>query len=407
MMDPAIEAARAALWSRFVSPFSTILDYVGADGQPPLPTPEECRLSKPNGMSWGCPNENGAMFGGSYLEATLNRWRLTGSAEDRLKAQQIASGLMKLASVGERPGFVARGLAEDGVSHHAIGSNDQTSPWLYGMWRYIRSNVPDEAERGAATAKIIEVAEAIERADWQTPCDREPFDVRSSFARWHFEGAPRLLFLQKMMAELTGEARWDEYYRAALSERSRDGSHSRLDLCAGGMVFEAEQGLRHSWTAAGSVAPLRGLWELEDDADLKAAYARGLRLSAELAAQSLPLAEQYDNDNQHVFSADWRIANEIWREQHSVAEAVEVANAQLRKLGAANPRYGYEAGFVREPLYAAWIVTLCPDTDFVAQQVPAIMRAICHYQYDRLRYSQFFPAELAYYRLCLAGMCDQ
>ncbi|MEZ0276905.1 MAG: hypothetical protein ACAH88_18495, partial [Roseimicrobium sp.] len=55
--------------------------------------------------------------------------------------------------------------------------------------------------------------------------------------------------------------------------------------------------------------------------------------------------------------------------------------------------------YVREPVFAAWVVTLCPDRAFVEQQREKIRAVLGHYKYDKLYYSQFFPAEAAWYRL--------
>ena len=104
------------------------------------------------------------MFGGLYMEAAIHRWTITNQAEDREKARRIARGLMKLATVGQMKGFIARGLTADGSAHYACSSNDQTFPWLYGMWRYVRSEIPTEAEREQICAKIIEVMEV-----WRQP----------------------------------------------------------------------------------------------------------------------------------------------------------------------------------------------------------------------------------------------
>ena len=58
----------------------------------------------------------------------------------------------------------------------------------------------------------------------------------------------------------------------------------------------------------------------------------------------------------------------------------------------------------REPLFAAWVVALCPDPAVVRRHAPAILEAIGRYHWDRLYLSQFFAAESAYYRLQLSGL---
>lgn len=397
--DPAVEQAHATLWERFFTPEGVILDYVGAQGEVLLPTVEECLTDRPNALSWGCPNENGPMFGGAYLEGALDRWRLTGSPADAAKVRTVVSGLEYMHEVGETPGFVARGVADDGRTHYALSSNDQLSPWVVGLWRFLQSDLPTAEERARVRGRVVAVCEAISRCGWRVPCERPPFDFRGDFTRFHFEGAPRVLFLALVMAHLTGQAAWEREYERLLDEADPRGGMSRLELCRQGMVFEAVQGWRHSWTSAGSVTCLRGLWELETDSARKAAYAEGLRKSAEVARDGLHLVLTFDNADTSHFEINWRLMNELWREQQTVADAVEVAEAQLRHLGAVSPRRHYEAMRMREPLYAAWIVTLCPETEFVAPLVPEILQVLRHYDYRKLYTSQFFPAEAAYYRL--------
>ena len=167
------------------------------------------------------------------------------------------------------------------------------------------------------------------------------------------------------------------------------------------MVFEL--GGRHSWIAANSVTALRALWELEDAPSLKEAYAEGLLHSAELAAESLPLALQFDHDDPRPFSCNcgW---STLWHEQMTVQEAVELGKLQGGRFARESPRWPYEAGYVREPLFAAWIASLCPNVGFVQTLMPQIAAAIEHYRWDRLHMSQFFPAELAYYQLLGSGV---
>ncbi len=133
------------------------------------------------------------------------------------------------------------------------------------------------------------------------------------------------------------------------------------------MVFDPGQGPRHSWTGSEGVVCLRALWEMETDPALRAAYAQGLRASAELAAQSLPLCRKFDVNGTEHFEHDWRVMNEAWKPQHSEAETVAVANAGLRVQHA--PRRGciWRKTTCASPAFAAWVVTLCPDDAFVAQ----------------------------------------
>ncbi|MEQ1859969.1 MAG: FAD-dependent oxidoreductase [Chthoniobacteraceae bacterium] len=396
--------AHTELWRRFVDERGVVLDYTALDGSYPRPTPEDCREMKPSALSWGVPSEDGPMFNGLYLDAMCNRWKLTRADADRAKARRLVEGLMFLASVGRTPGFIARGVATDGKTTYPMGSNDQTMPWLYGIWRYVNDGVATPAERERLVAKFVGIVEVIARSEWRMPCDGPPSPYRGDFSKPTWEGAPRLLFAMKAMHQFTGDARWQQRYFDAANERVGNGQRTRIEICRTGMEFDPGQGPRNSWTGSVSVVALRALWEMETDEKLRAAYAEGLRASAALSATSLALWEKFDVNGSEVFNPDWRVMDGAWKPQHSEADAVAVANAGLRLQHKASPRLGIEKNLMREPSFAAWVVTLCPDAAFVNQHRASIERTLTHYQFDKLHLSQFFPLESAWLRL---RMLDQ
>jgi hypothetical protein len=397
-----VDQAHAELWRRFVDEHDTVLDYVDQDGKFLRPTPAECREMKPNALSWGVPVEDGPMFNGLYMDAAVNRWKQTRDPADRAKARRLLDGLMFLASRGVTPGYIARGVADDGVTTYPMGSNDQTMPWLYGVWRYLHDEVPEtDGERRRLIKRFREIVELLEHHDWRMPCERGPSKYRGDFTKATWEGAPRMLFVLKAMHFFTGEIAWGKRYREAVTEKIGKSQTTRLEICRTGMVFDPGQGPRHSWTGSVGVTALRALWEMETDADLKAAYAAGLRGSAELSAKSLGLIDKFDVNGTEVFNHDWHVMMPAWEQQQQQSEqdAVEVANAGLRLQHKASPRLHLENDYMREPCFAAWVVTLCPDEAYVRTHREAILKVLAHYRYDRLNLSQFFPVEAAWFRL--------
>ncbi|MEZ0385422.1 MAG: hypothetical protein ACAI34_00040 [Verrucomicrobium sp.] len=393
-----VEKAHAEIWRRFIDPYHLMLDSTTLDGKYERPTPEECREGKPNALAWWTPIENGAMFNGSYLEAACKRWMHSRDEADREKASKLSQGLLLLASVSDTPGFIGRGVATDGKTPYPMGSNDQTSPWFYGLWRYLDSGIPEGAERKMIIDKMAQVANALAASGWKMPCNPPaPSPFRGTYAPFTWEAAPRLLFLCKVMNHLTGDPEWAKQYQTLAQEVGGDPALSRLQICEAGMHFHGKS--RESWTGASGVSVLRGLWELEKDPAMKDAYARGLRASAELAAGGVVLHEKYNVDAPQKFFDDWRALNEWWRPQHSEQEAVDVAIVQVKELGKRSPQRYQEHTYVREPAFAAWIVTLCPDKAFVESQRDGILAMLSHYRFNELYYSQFFPVEMAWYRL--------
>lgn len=388
------------MWRRFIDRYGVMLDFTALDGTVSLPTPEECSEGKPNALGWWSPIENGAMFNGLYMDAAVNRWRLSKNEADAAKARRLADGLMLLASISDVKGFVGRGVSTDGRSHFRMGSNDQCSPWFVGLWQYLESGIATGEERKRIVAKLVETAEAILALNWRIPAE-QPFGVRGSFQGFDFDSAPRMLFVAKLMHSLTGDAKWEKIYRDGLRERGKEGA-SRLETCERGMVFHYAK--YHSWTSCTCVVALRALWEMEKDEPTRAAFARGLQASADLAMKSLPMAEKFDVNDPSTFDPDWRSSMlPLWRPQQTEKEAQDLAHEQLRAFLKVAPRRSKETEFVREPTAAAWIVTLAPDASILKQRAGDLERVIAHYDYAKLYYSQFFWAEAAWLRLRSLG----
>jgi hypothetical protein len=394
-----VEKAHQQLWTRFMDKYDLLLDSTELDGSYERPTPEECLAGKPNALAWWTPVENGAMFNGGYLDGIVLRWKQTKSEEDRVKARRLVKGLLFLNSVGDTPGFVARGVATDGKTPYPMGSNDQTGPWFYGLWRYVESGMAEPEEKKEIIARMVAVADVLASNGWRMPCQQPaPSTHRGSFGMIAWEGAPRLLFLCKAMHRVTGDVKWEERYKTLLQESGGEPKRTRLQVCEDGMQFHHPK-RRESWTGVSSGAPLRALWEMETDPALKASFAKGLLASAKLSAESLELHAQFKVDAPQKFHHDWRVLNQWWKPQHTEQEAVDVAMVQVRELGKLSPQRYQEFTYVREPVFAAWVVTLCPDHEFVEQQREKIRAVLGHYKYDKLYYSQFFPAEAAWYRM--------
>jgi hypothetical protein len=392
----AAEQAHSEIWRRFIDKYGIMIDFADMEGKVSLPTPEECKAGKPNALGWWAPIENGAMFNGLYMDAAVNRWNRTKSAEDASKARKLMEGLLLLNSISEVKGFVGRGVSTDGKSHYPMGSNDQTMPWFLGLWRYWESELATKEEKQRIAKHLVETAEEIVRLGWRMPAE-EPFKFRGSFNGFHFEEAARMLFTMKMLHRVTGDEKWRTMYEAELEKRGGERNLSKRELCAGGMVFWYSK--HHNWTSCAAVGGLRGLWELETDAAIKADFAQGLVASAKLAAEWLSLAQQFDNADTSYFEMDWRVMNKDWKPQQTEQEAQDLAQVQLKNFMKLAPRRGKETAFIREPSAAAWIVTLTTDQAQFKQLTPAVESVIAHYDYTKLYYSQFFWVEMSWERL--------
>lgn len=413
-----VEDAHREMWRRFINPHGLPYDYTALDGTVLLPTAEECKLAKPNALGWWTPIENGAFFGGLYLDGLCNRWHAVRTPAAAAEARRVADGLVALASVGETPGFVGRGFADDGRSHYAASSSDQTFPWFYGLSRYASSGVPDAAGRRRVVECLDRVARGLEANGWRMPCDQKGFGY---FGHWsggfagtrgtlsgaepQFDATVRFLFVLRAMHQLTGTPRWREMYRARLAEKPHSSAKTRREICAQGVQYVAPgEPPRYPesppiWTSASSQAGLRALVEMESDPAVRADFQRGLDANAASACRFISGFRKYDNDNTLAFDVRWRLLSEAWRPQAEIGEAVKVATAQYRIWNRQSPRRLAEADQMRDPLFAAWIVAMSGNQALISKAREEIRGALTHYRWEKLHTCLFFMSECVYWQL--------
>ncbi|MGV3651305.1 MAG: hypothetical protein ACO1OK_07750 [Devosia sp.] len=400
----AIGAAEDEIFRRFVHPrFGFLLDYAGRNGEADFPDAADMQACRPNAMAWWTPVENGAFFTGlmlAVLSARPEAWRRPQTVD---RARGLARALMRLGTVGERPGFVARSIAEDGKSHPPVGSDDQTSPWLYGFWRYLNSGIPSAAERETITAAMIGLCRALMETGWSMPCDAGPtFGYRGSWAHFNFVHAPRLLFAHRIMAELDSANRdhWLRLYAERLHERDNNKGPSRLELCARGALYGNPGswiGYPDNppfWISATAQAGLAEMAALETDPAIAEMFRAGLQANGEAALHYISQHRWFDNDEPTAYRLDWRGLNAHWLDQPDIDTALAVANRQRLDWFRSNPRKIYEEHLMREPLWAGWIALLSGDAEVVARATPLIRAAVQHYRWERLYSGAFFVTSL-------------
>lgn len=392
----AIAEAEEELFRRFVNrDWHYVLDYAGPDGEVVYPTPDDLNAGRPNAMSWWSPVENGAFFTGLALAGLAGQGRRPTTAP---RARSLADGLMRLSSVGRRTGFIARSVGADGVSHPLVGSDDQTMPWLYGLWRYLASDLPSAEERQAIVERMRAVIRALRATGWAMPCDAGPaFGYRGSWAHVNFIHAARMLFAHRIMAELDPGARgeWLTLFYERLRERDDNRGPSRLEALARGTGYlypGSRVGYPENppfWISASSQAALREMRDLETDPDIRAAFQQGLDANAAAAMHYVGQYRWFDNDEPTPYRLDWRYLNDHWAPQNTIDQALTVANTQRPHWFRLNPRKVYEEHTMREPLWAAWIVQLADNPDILREATPTIRQALTHYRWDRLASATF------------------
>lgn len=376
------DAAHEALL-KFVSPSGMLWDYLG-----PIPTQQEMAECRPNAKGWWTPIENGPMFTGPWLAACAERARRSGSEADRALCRRLSKGLLLSASVSDVPGFIARGVGEDGESHYPVGSMDQTLPWYYGLWSYLKSGVPARDEAAAIKAKMLEVARALERNDWKCPC--EGVFAKEDCGDFVNDGLPfrnaaHGLFLFRILAEL--EPSRKAFYDKMAKECPKGSVKTRLAICATGYEADIPK-LPHLephllWIYVVAQGCLRELAELEPD---EPAFRKGLAANADRAAKFMKLGEKYDNSTEAPFRyANWRTGYKWWR-QRTLKESDAVSRTGDKAV--LGTRKNFERDTMTNPLAAAAICA------FAGKNGGEIDTLLARYDWRTLNISEFFLAEV-------------
>lgn len=394
---------------RFVlRPQGLLLDYANLDGSIELPDAEECRLGRPNALSWWTPLENGPFLTGLYLDTVLRRYAARPTPDDAKLARELVSGLLRCADPdGRVPGFVARGVYGPDLgapAFYGIGSDDQTAPWFFGLWRYLASGIPDTTESASIVETMVKTAVALRDTRWNMPCapvgDLSPGLFRGGWAGADFRGATRLLFVTRIMHVLTKDSAWLDLYDARLADTFNSGAFagmSRLDVVAAGMTGEwkTHPDLRHHlWIYVVSQAMLDELARLETREEIREAYVQALQQNA-LAVAAGVVASIPAEVAATTFRTDWRTMSASWRPQRNPDEAVAVAMEQIRAW--ANQGRGLEIKWVREPACAAWIAAYAPRPTAEIEAAAARLHSFLgKTEWKRLRASHGLFAEGAW-----------
>ena len=106
------------VWKRYIRmPYGHLLDGAELDGSAVIPSAEECRAYIPSILAWTTPIADCAMFGGLYLYALCEKYESAPSEELKKELHILIKGLLLLCDVSDVDGFIARGVADDGVTH--------------------------------------------------------------------------------------------------------------------------------------------------------------------------------------------------------------------------------------------------------------------------------------------------
>ncbi|MDR2705753.1 MAG: hypothetical protein LBC02_08245, partial [Planctomycetaceae bacterium] len=215
-------------------------DFVGLNGEISLPTGEECQNNIPNALGWWSPIENGGYFGGIYLISQCMRYEQAKTPENREKVKRLVNGLYKLQDIGNVPGFIARGIAADGKSTYPASSSDQTMPFIIGLWRYLKTDIPNEKERTECSERLFRHVETIQKNNWIIIGTQKEF-MHGNLTDTAYLSTAHILFVLWIMDDLTNDPVWRDLFVKLLDPNTSDGAARRKNLVACNQVSPLNQ----------------------------------------------------------------------------------------------------------------------------------------------------------------------
>jgi len=184
-----------------------------------LPTPETIQLQIPNPTAWGTGMEDCATTAGMMLQTVLNRYAVTGDQTMKAYAQKIVKGIVSCATVSGKRGFLARSVSPvDKKSFYFNTSRDQYTYVIYGLVKYMYSELSDEREKAWAKDTLVSFAELVEKeATKENNYELLRADNKAGIVcrMWnvHPHEALRLPMVYLAAWVASGEERWLNHFR--------------------------------------------------------------------------------------------------------------------------------------------------------------------------------------------------
>lgn len=404
-----IEQARTEIWGRFMNPDTGILyDHTDAAGTVHFPTVEDISAHRPNALSYQVPIEDGAFYNSLLLLGQCTRWLATRDTEAAERAARVARSLVRLGTVSNVPGFVARNVLHPSGAHYPCSSDDQVFPWMLALWTYLRTELADPELNAVIAGLLVDKITALHARRWEIPSDPESFGHYGSFFATRNAHMVRVPFLTRVAYELTRDGIWRDRYRAALEVTPPGRDAPTLAMLERGVPYGPPGANDYRFWLTGSSQPaLAWLAELEDDPQIKRAFDRGLKVNGRAAVVHAERHRQFDNDDPRHFELDWRYLNDMWRPQTDAWDARQLAMKQVHWGYEVSPRGPYEFGLMTEPVYATWVIVASGDRAFIRSQRGLIESVLMHYDWSRLFTVPFVIVETIYHTALLAGLWDE
>ena len=383
------------VWKRYMRmPYCHLLDCADEQGNAVIPTAQECRAGLPTVVGWTTPIADCAFFGGLYLYGLCEKYDNEPTDAMGEEIRKLADGLFLLCDIAKVDGFIARGVADDGVSHYPVSSDDQFTPWVLGLWRLLHSRACDQALGEQIRARLIRTLRGAMKADWKVPAEWEGQTICNLQGK-DWRSVAMLSFVTMVACEMGLMTK--EQWQALAQEKPEDSIYTRREIAARGFAPDM---IRHTnliqfWiTVSGSI----GLTHVMGfDAEHAADYRQALHLNAMVAVE---FADQYKfyMKQRTDFEHDWRKILPEVKPWSNLDEAMEEGR-RLNTLWATTYNKGRnpERGPLAQCIFGMWLGILDPEERTADYAYESLLRAIDAIDWNGVQHSYAFAAEAAIY----------
>ncbi len=384
-----------SIWHRFIRmPYGHLLDAADTDGNAFIPTAEECRNCIPNIMSYTTSIADCAFFGGLYLYGLCEKYDLAPDEKLKQEINILVDGLLLLCDVSKVDGFIARGVADDGVTHYPTTTVDQVGPWLLGIWRVIHSTVADDDLCNKIRPRLIRTLKGIVAADWHLPIEWKG-KTNGGLVRKDWRGVSQLLFSAAAARELGIIT--NEDFEKLVSEKPDNGIYNRAEIASNGFSGDMIRNtiLAQFWINIPAQLALRELVSL--DTIRSEYYKHGLSVNGTAVIGFLRDFDNYNKDNLE-FNHNWR---EIIPEIQPWATYDEAFKEAQRLNGLWGGQYNrlrdIERRTISQAFFGAWIAIVSGNEKAVDYAYKCLCEAVETVDWDKVGQSYAFAVEAAIY----------
>ena len=382
------------VWKRYVRmPYGHLLDYADKNGDTPFPTADECNSCIPNVMSWGVSIENGAFFTGLYLYGLCEKYDSTHNPQTKEEILLLAKGLFLLSDVSKTDGFIARGVADDGVSHYPFSSEDQFGPWLLGLSRLSVCDAADSLLRKKISEYITRAINGVRNAEWNIPTEWDGI-TRGSYAHGDWRGSAKLLYTA-VLAKKYGVIDSAEFEKL-VSEYPDNGIYTRPEIVSNGFAPDMirQPGLIQFWIDVCAHLCVKELIKL--DPVRKEYYIRGLALNGTAVLPFLRDYEKYISSEKKTISYDWRLLISQMNPWNNADEAVNEAGRQCGMFfSKISPGMGMEKQLLGQAIFGCWIAVESGNEKIAKYAYDCLCNACEKVDWECCGYNIIFAAEAA------------